>query len=89
MSAHAADSSGERRDHDPERLDQPTLRLVADAADLLRTASVVRDDAVEAVVRRVRAETVIATVLSTIGGSLARVGRAAPELFGLIEEERR
>lgn len=88
MTAYAANSPGDQRDQDPDRLDQSTLTFVADAAALLRNATVVRDEAVEAVVRRVKAETVIATVLSTIGGSMARVARATPELLGLIEEDR-
>lgn len=83
--ASATGGYDERPAEDPDRLDQPTLALVADAAELLRNAAVVRDDAVDAVIRRVKAEAVIASLLATIGGSMGRVAQAAPELLGLVD----
>lgn len=72
-------------ERDPDGLASETLALVRDAAALLSGAPVPRPEAVEQVVSRLQVEAVIGAVLGTVGGSLGRVARAAPDLLGLVE----
>ena len=75
-------------DRDPDDLGVDVLALVRDAAVLLQDAAVPRPAALEQTVKRVKLEAVLGAVLGTVGGSMGRVARAAPELLGLIEEDR-
>ncbi|MEE8603619.1 hypothetical protein [Euzebya tangerina] len=72
-------------ERDPDGLASETLALVRDAAALLSGAAVPRPDAVEQVVSRLQVEAVVGAVLGTVGGSLGRVARAAPDLLGLVD----
>lgn len=75
-------------DHDPDDLAPVTLRLVTDAASLLREhRPEPSDDAIERTVARVRREAGMTALLRTVSGSFARVARAAPELFGVVEPD--
>lgn len=68
---------------DPDGLDAATMALVGEAVGLLRRATVPREEAVEAVVQRVKLEAVFGAVAGTIFGSFGRVATAAPDLLGL------
>lgn len=71
---------------DPDGLDRVTMALVAEAAGLLRSIAVPRDEAVEATVQRVRAEAIVSVLAGSIFGSIGRVARATPDLLGLRED---
>ena len=75
-------------ERDPDGLGVDVLALVRDAAVLLQDAAVPRPAALEQTVKRVKLEAVLGAVLGTVGGSMGRVARAAPDLLGLIEDDR-
>lgn len=68
---------------DPDGMDAATMALVSEAVGLLKRATVPREEAVAAVVQRVKVEAVFGAVAGTIFGSFARVAGAAPDLLGL------
>ncbi len=67
---------------DPDALDAVTLRLVVDAAALLRAAEPDDEAAIERTIERVRGEAGVVQLLRALGGSFQRVSGAAPDLFG-------
>ena len=71
---------------DPDGLDRVTMALVGEAAGLLRSIAVPREEAVEATVQRVRAEAIVSVLAGSIFGSFGRVARATPDLLGLRDD---
>lgn len=73
-------------DLDPDALDDNVLRLVRDAAVLLRASEPDATANLETVVARVRREAAMTAVVKAFGGATARVLRSGPDLLGLHDD---